>query len=58
MLNGTVEGRLNVPLLYETLARILNERDTGIKVSVTVRRKDGTAAARDLEREEERPIAV
>ena len=33
MLNGTVEGHLNVPLFYETLARILSEKYDGVKLT-------------------------
>ena len=56
VLNGTVEGHLNVPLFYETLARILNEKHDGVKLTVTVRRKDGTPDP--AETEEDRSIAV
>ena len=56
MLNGTVEGHLNVPLFYETLARILNEKYDGIKLTVTVRRKDEIPDP--AETKEVRPIAV
>ena len=56
MLNGTVEGHLNVPRLYETLARILSEKYDGVKLTVTVRRKD--EAPDPAEPEEDQPIAV
>ena len=56
MLNGSVEGHLNVPLFYETLARILNEKYDGVKLTVTVRRKDETPDP--AETEEDQPIAV
>lgn len=56
MLNGTVEGQLNVPLFYETLARILNEKYDGVKLTVTVRRKDEIPDP--AETKEDWPIAV
>lgn len=56
MLNGTVEGHLNVPLFYETLARILSEKYDGVKLTVTVKRKDEIPNPADAE--EDRPIAV
>ncbi len=40
MLNGTVEGHLNVPLFYETLRRLINENFPDIKLTVTVSRKE------------------
>ena len=39
MLNGTVEGHLNVQRFYETLARILGE-EYGVKLTPTVSRKE------------------
>lgn len=39
---GTVEGHLNVDLFYQTLARIIGERE-GIKLTVTVRPKEPQA---------------
>ena len=56
VLNGTVEGQLNVPRLYETLARILNEKYDGVKLTVTVRRKDEIPDPAEME--ENQPIAV
>lgn len=56
MLNGSVEGHLNVQLFYETLARILNEKYDGVKLTVTVRRKDEIPDPAEME--EDQPIAV
>lgn len=56
VLDGTVEGHLNVPLLYETLARILSEQYDGVKLKVTVSRKSETPDP--AETEEDRPIAM
>lgn len=55
MQNGTIEGRLNVKLLYETLARLLSEAYNA-KLTVTVRRRDEKPGPKNTE--EERPIAV
>lgn len=54
-MNGTVEGHLNVPLLYETLRRIINEAHPEVELTVTVRRKD---EAPDECQQENTPIAV
>lgn len=37
--NGTFEGTLNVELFYQTLARIIGEKE-GVELTVTVRPKD------------------
>jgi len=37
--NGTFEGTLNVELFYQTLARIIGEKE-GVKLTVTVRPKE------------------
>lgn len=35
---GIIEGQLNVELFYQTLARIIGEKE-GVKITVTVRPK-------------------
>jgi|MucameStandDraft_1065616.scaffolds.fasta_scaffold139185_2 hypothetical protein len=55
MLNGTVEGHLNVQRLYETVARILGAQ-YGVKLTPTVKPKVKPPETETAE--QERPVAV
>ena len=46
---------MNVQKFYETLAAIVSERE-GVKITVTVKRKDGSAARNDIK--EKPPVTL